>query len=96
MRFISYVELISSSPPPLQLFTVDVTKKALSPLVHGPDAPLPGLPISLLAGSTAGVVSTILTYPLELVKTRLTVEVRTHLALFLHSPGTVAYPLRFH
>ncbi|GAQ87808.1 mitochondrial substrate carrier family protein [Klebsormidium nitens] len=58
----------------IELFTVDVTKKALSPLANGPNAPLPGLPISLLAGSTAGVVSTILTYPLELVKTRLTVE----------------------
>eukprot|EP00850_Spirogloea_muscicola_P005896 SM000027S09677 [mRNA] locus=s27:688259:689711:+ [translate_table: standard] len=60
--------------PLLQLFAYDTVKKALTPREgQARRLPLP-LPVAPIAGSTAGICSTICTYPLELVKTRLTVQ----------------------
>jgi hypothetical protein len=59
----------------LQLFAYDTVKKNLS----SKPGEKPKIPISpsLVAGACAGVGSTIVTYPLELLKTRLTVQVCT-------------------
>eukprot|EP00897_Mesotaenium_endlicherianum_P006833 jgi/Mesen1/6178/ME000032S05466 len=54
----------------IELFAFDTVKKALSPK----DGSKPKFPISPIAGSSAGIASCICTYPLELVKTRLTVQ----------------------
>ncbi|KAK3409945.1 hypothetical protein EUGRSUZ_J02015 [Eucalyptus grandis] len=55
-----------------QLFAYDTVNKQLS---HKPgEQPKLPLPASLVAGACAGVSSTIYTYPLELVKIRLTVQ----------------------
>ncbi|KAK3438183.1 adenine nucleotide transporter BT1, chloroplastic/mitochondrial [Eucalyptus grandis] len=56
----------------IELFAYDTVNKQLS---HKPgEQPKLPLPASLVAGACAGVSSTICTYPLELVKTRLTVQ----------------------
>ncbi|KAK7843249.1 adenine nucleotide transporter bt1, partial [Quercus suber] len=55
-----------------QLFAYDTVNKNLSPK-PGEQRKLP-IPASLVAGACAGVSSTICTYPLELLKTRLTIE----------------------
>lgn len=57
----------------LQLFAYDTVNKHLSPK-SGEQPKLP-IPASLIAGACAGVSSTICTYPLELLKTRLTIQV---------------------
>ena len=57
----------------LQLFAYDTVNKNLSPK-PGEQPKLP-IPASLIAGACAGVSSTICTYPLELLKTRLTIQV---------------------
>ena len=58
------------------MFAFDTMKTFLTPKNGEPSRlPLP-LPVSLVAGATAGVSSTITMYPLELLKTRLTVEVK--------------------
>ncbi|TKY74718.1 Adenine nucleotide transporter BT1 [Spatholobus suberectus] len=56
----------------IELFAYDTVNKNLSPK----PGEQPKLPISasLIAGACAGVSSTICTYPLELVKTRLTIQ----------------------
>lgn len=59
--------------PPLQLFAFETGKKFLTP-DPGEQPKIP-LPPSLVAGAMAGVCSTMCTYPLELLKTRLTIEV---------------------
>lgn len=56
----------------IELFAYDTVKKNLSPK-PGEQPKLP-VPASLIAGACAGVSSTLVTYPLELVKTRLTVQ----------------------
>ncbi|KAF9662144.1 hypothetical protein SADUNF_Sadunf18G0022700 [Salix dunnii] len=56
----------------LQLFAYDTVNKKLSPAV-GEQPKLP-IPASLIAGACAGVSSTLCMYPLELVKTRLTIQ----------------------
>ena len=63
----------------MQLFTFETAKSAFTPQ-PGADRPLlqlpAGVPISSVAGATAGFVSCCVMYPLELLKTRLTVQVR--------------------
>lgn len=56
-----------------QLFAYDTVNKRLSPKPG--EQPKLAIPPSLIAGACAGVSSTICTYPLELVKTRLTIQV---------------------
>lgn len=60
----------------MQLFAYDTVKKQLSPK-PGEQPKIP-VPASLVAGAVAGVSSTLFTYPLELVKTRITIQVCTH------------------
>lgn len=57
----------------LQLFAYDTVKKHLTP--KDGERPLVPIPASSIAGAVAGVSSTLCTYPLELLKTRLTVQV---------------------
>lgn len=57
----------------VQLFVFETVNKKLTPKL-GEDSKIP-IPASLLAGACAGVSQTLLTYPLELVKTRLTIQV---------------------
>lgn len=57
----------------VQLLAYDTVNKCLSSK-PGEQRKVP-VPPSLIAGACAGVSSTILTYPLELVKTRLTIQV---------------------
>ncbi|EEF46983.1 adenine nucleotide transporter BT1, chloroplastic/mitochondrial [Ricinus communis] len=56
----------------IELFAYDTVNKNLSPK-SGEQSKLP-IPASLIAGACAGVSSTLCTYPLELVKTRLTIQ----------------------
>ncbi|ONK66607.1 uncharacterized protein A4U43_C06F10110 [Asparagus officinalis] len=56
----------------IELFAFDTVKKVLTPK-NGEQPKLP-IPPSLIAGACAGVSSTLCTYPLELLKTRLTIE----------------------
>lgn len=63
----------------LQLFVYDTVNKNLSSK-QGEQPKLP-FPPSLVAGACAGVSSTLVTYPLELVKTRLTIQVcKSHIS----------------
>lgn len=57
----------------LQLFVYDTVNKNLSPKLG--EQPKLRIPPSLIAGACAGVSSTLVTYPLELLKTRLTIQV---------------------
>ncbi|KAL8063091.1 hypothetical protein ABFX02_01G005500 [Erythranthe guttata] len=56
----------------IELFVYDTVNKKLSPK-NGEQLKIP-IPPSLVAGACAGVTSTLVTYPLELVKTRLTIQ----------------------
>ncbi|XP_059658127.1 adenine nucleotide transporter BT1, chloroplastic/mitochondrial-like [Cornus florida] len=56
----------------IELFAYDTVNKNLSPKPGEP--PRIPIPASLVAGACAGVSSTLVTYPLELVKTRLTIQ----------------------
>jgi hypothetical protein len=58
----------------LQLFAYDFVKAYLSPK-DGTPGKLAFLPVSPIAGSCAGISSTLCMYPLELLKTRLTIQV---------------------
>ena len=58
----------------VQLFAYDTVKKHLTPKLG--EQPIQPIPASLIAGAVAGISSTVCTYPLELLKTRLTVQVK--------------------
>ncbi|CDP13493.1 unnamed protein product [Coffea canephora] len=64
----------------IELFAYDTVNKNLSPK-SGEQPKLP-VPASLVAGACAGVSSTLVTYPLELVKTRLTIQRGVYDGLF--------------
>ncbi|XP_061376450.1 adenine nucleotide transporter BT1, chloroplastic/mitochondrial-like [Gastrolobium bilobum] len=69
----NFVNVIRVAPSKaIELFAYDTVNKNLSPK-PGEHPKLP-FPPSLIAGACAGVSSTICTYPLELVKTRLTIQ----------------------
>ncbi|CAI5468354.1 unnamed protein product [Closterium sp. Yama58-4] len=75
----------------IEMFTYETVKRALTP-TPGLPPPLPfplPLPISSIAGSSAGIASTVLMYPLELVKTRLTVSPHLYRG-FLHAFHRIA------
>ncbi|KAL5975311.1 Adenine nucleotide transporter bt1, chloroplastic/mitochondrial [Asimina triloba] len=63
---------IGKSSEQKKLFAYDTVRKTLTPPAGEP-AKIP-IPPSLVAGACAGVSSTLLTYPLELLKTRLTIQ----------------------
>ncbi|KAK8461471.1 hypothetical protein SEVIR_1G043700v4 [Setaria viridis] len=56
----------------IEHFTYDTAKKFLTPKADEP--PKVPIPTPLVAGAMAGVASTLCTYPMELIKTRVTVE----------------------
>ncbi|CAA0838012.1 Adenine nucleotide transporter BT1-chloroplastic/mitochondrial [Striga hermonthica] len=69
----NFVNVIRVAPSKaIELFVYDTVNKNLSPKA-GESPKLP-FPPSLIAGACAGVSSTLVTYPLELVKTRLTIQ----------------------
>ncbi|MQL94885.1 hypothetical protein Taro_027545 [Colocasia esculenta] len=69
----NFVNVIRVAPSKaVELFVFDTGKKLLSPK-PGEQPKIP-LPPSLVAGALAGVSSTLVTYPLELLKTRLTIQ----------------------
>ncbi|KAK3152442.1 hypothetical protein QOZ80_2BG0158910 [Eleusine coracana subsp. coracana] len=56
----------------IEHFTYDTAKKFLTPKADEP--PKVPIPTPLVAGALAGVASTLCTYPMELIKTRVTIE----------------------
>uniref|UniRef100_A0A1J3FNW7 Adenine nucleotide transporter BT1, chloroplastic/mitochondrial n=1 Tax=Noccaea caerulescens TaxID=107243 RepID=A0A1J3FNW7_NOCCA len=64
----------------VELFVFETVNKKLTPKL-GEDSKIP-IPASLLAGACAGVSQTLLTYPLELVKTRLTIQRGVYKGIF--------------
>jgi hypothetical protein len=63
-----------------QLFAFDKVKGLLNS-IEGKPGFLASLPVSPIAGSCAGISSTLVMYPLELLKTRLTIQVRIEVPL---------------
>ncbi|XP_027332446.1 adenine nucleotide transporter BT1, chloroplastic/mitochondrial-like [Abrus precatorius] len=69
----NFVNIIRVAPSKaIELFAYDTVKNQLSPK-PGEQPKIP-IPPSSIAGAVAGVSSTLCTYPLELLKTRLTVQ----------------------
>lgn len=69
----NFVNVIRVAPSKaIELFAFDTAKKFLTPKAD--ESPKTPFPASLIAGALAGVSSTLCTYPLELIKTRLTIE----------------------
>uniref|UniRef100_A0A5B6ZK28 Adenine nucleotide transporter BT1 n=1 Tax=Davidia involucrata TaxID=16924 RepID=A0A5B6ZK28_DAVIN len=64
----------------IELFAYDTVNKNLSPKPG--EQPKLRIPASLIAGACAGVSSTLVTYPLELLKTRLTIQRGVYDGLF--------------
>ncbi|KAI5640863.1 hypothetical protein M9H77_00165 [Catharanthus roseus] len=64
----------------VELFAYDTVKKQLTPKPG--EQPIIPIPASPIAGAVAGISSTLLTYPLELLKTRLTVQRGVYKGLF--------------
>jgi len=81
-----------------QLFAFDKVKGFLNSIERKPGF-LAAMPVSPIAGSCAGISSTLVMYPLELLKTRLTIQVRKHChhcqggGYYLHHYRTVNGPL---
>ncbi|CAM0910119.1 unnamed protein product [Alopecurus aequalis] len=72
----NFVNVIRVAPSKaIELFAFDTAKKFLTPKAD--ESPITPFPPSLVAGALAGVSSTLCTYPLELIKTRLTIEMCT-------------------
>ncbi|TMW89930.1 hypothetical protein EJD97_016440 [Solanum chilense] len=77
----NFVNVIRVAPSKaVELFVYDTVNKNLSSK-PGNQSKIP-IPASLVAGACAGVSSTLLTYPLELVKTRLTIQRGVYNGLF--------------
>ncbi|KAF3665588.1 Adenine nucleotide transporter BT1, chloroplastic/mitochondrial [Capsicum baccatum] len=77
----NFVNVIRVAPSKaVELFAYDTVNKNLSSK-PGEQPKIP-IPASLVAGACAGVSSTLLTYPLELVKTRLTIQRGVYDGLF--------------
>ncbi|KAF3447133.1 hypothetical protein FNV43_RR12313 [Rhamnella rubrinervis] len=77
----NFVNVIRVAPSKaIELFAYDTVNKNLSSK-PGEQAKLP-IPASLIAGACAGVSSTLCTYPLELLKTRLTIQGDVYNGLF--------------
>ncbi|KAI7987216.1 hypothetical protein LOK49_LG13G02579 [Camellia lanceoleosa] len=77
----NFVNVIRVAPSKaIELFVYDTVNKTLSPK-PGEQPKLP-IPASLVAGACAGVSSTLVTYPLELLKTRLTIQRDAYDGLF--------------
>ncbi|KAL1557270.1 Adenine nucleotide transporter bt1, chloroplastic/mitochondrial [Salvia divinorum] len=73
----NFVNVIRVAPSKaIELFVYDTVNKNLSSK-PGEQPKLP-IPPSLVAGASAGVTSTLVTYPLELLKTRLTIQVSVY------------------
>lgn len=69
----NFINVIRVAPAKaIELLAYDTVNKHLSPK-PGEQSKFP-IPASLIAGACAGVSSTLCTYPLELVKTRLTIQ----------------------
>uniref|UniRef100_A0A453T353 Uncharacterized protein n=1 Tax=Aegilops tauschii subsp. strangulata TaxID=200361 RepID=A0A453T353_AEGTS len=69
----NFVNVIRVAPSKaIELFAFDTAKKFLTPKAD--ESSKTPFPPSLVAGALAGVSSTLCTYPLELIKTRLTIE----------------------
>lgn len=68
-----YIEICARIALHVQLFAYDTVKTFLTPK-PGQSSLLP-IPASSVAGASAGVCSTLCMYPLELLKTRLTIQV---------------------
>ncbi|KAF6151156.1 hypothetical protein GIB67_037364 [Kingdonia uniflora] len=69
----NFVNVIRVAPSKaIELFAYDAVKKRLTS--ESGEPPKIPIPPSLVAGACAGVCSTLVTYPLELVKTRLTIQ----------------------
>ncbi|KAL0921155.1 hypothetical protein M5K25_008202 [Dendrobium thyrsiflorum] len=69
----NFVNVIRVAPSKaIELFAYDTVKKILTPKSN--EQPILHIPPSLVAGACAGISSTLFTYPLELLKTRLTIE----------------------
>ncbi|KAG8067323.1 hypothetical protein GUJ93_ZPchr0005g15233 [Zizania palustris] len=69
----NFVNVIRVAPSKaIELFAFDTANKFLTPK-SGEQQKIP-IPPSLVAGAFAGVSSTLCTYPLELIKTRLTIQ----------------------
>ncbi|XP_062179778.1 adenine nucleotide transporter BT1, chloroplastic/mitochondrial-like [Phragmites australis] len=69
----NFVNVIRVAPSKaIELFAFDTANKFLTPK-SGEEQKVP-IPPSLVAGAFAGVSSTLCTYPLELIKTRLTIQ----------------------
>ncbi|XP_072960672.1 adenine nucleotide transporter BT1, chloroplastic/mitochondrial-like [Typha angustifolia] len=79
-NFVNVVRVAPSKA--IELFAYDTAKKVLTPKTGEPSK-IP-IPSSLIAGAFAGVSSTMCTYPLELIKTRLTIQ-RDVYDNFLHA-----------
>ncbi|XP_050215208.1 adenine nucleotide transporter BT1, chloroplastic/mitochondrial-like [Mercurialis annua] len=69
----NFVNVIRVAPSKaIELFAYDTVVKHLTPKPG--EQPIIPIPASSIAGAVAGVSSTLVTYPLELLKTRLTVQ----------------------